>query len=115
MPNRWSQPAESGSPVAWWFALGAVVGAGVALLVAPARGEESRAALRRRAREIGDVIAHEGHAIAETEQRVSDAVQRACAQVAALGTRLDEAIREGRAAYQDIRDRVKDSVGHLHR
>jgi gas vesicle protein len=112
MRNRWSQPWKSGLHDVRWVALGAMAGAGFALLVAPARGEESRAALRRRAREIGDAVAHEGRAIASQRQRVSAAVHRGYEQAAAFGGRVEEARR---AAYQDIRDRVKQSVGHLQR
>ncbi len=42
---------QSGSGLGW-LALGAAVGAGVALLLAPASGEETRKELRRRAREL---------------------------------------------------------------
>jgi gas vesicle protein len=42
---------QSGSGLGW-LAFGAAVGAGVALLLAPASGEETRKELRRRAREL---------------------------------------------------------------
>ena len=115
MRNRWSETSLNGLHAVSWFALGAMAGAGIALLVTPTSGEEARAALKRRAREIGDTVAHEGRAIATQGQRVSDALHRGYEQAAALGGRVDDAIREGKAAYYDIKDRVKESVGHLQR
>ncbi len=44
---------DGGSAVKW-FVVGAVLGAGVALLFAPQSGEETRRAIRRRARELRD-------------------------------------------------------------
>jgi gas vesicle protein len=71
------------------FVLGALVGAGVALLLAPRSGEETQALLRERALEV------KGSA----EEKVRDAQRQ-------LEARLDEA----RAGVQSRVERVRDAV-----
>jgi gas vesicle protein len=46
---------------AMWFMIGALVGAGVALLYAPASGEDTRKAIGDKARRGKDVLADRGH------------------------------------------------------
>lgn len=71
------------------FVLGALVGAGLALLLAPRSGEETQAILRDRARDIKGTA----------EDRVRDAQRQ-------LEARLDEA----RAGVQTRVERVKEAV-----
>jgi gas vesicle protein len=71
------------------FVLGALVGAGVALLFAPKSGVETQEEIRERARKLRDVA----------EERVRDAQRQ-------LEERLEEA-REGvQARYEDVREAV---------
>ena len=72
------------------FLLGAVVGAGLALLFAPKSGEETQEELRERARRLRVVA----------EERVREAQRQ-------LEERMDEA-REGVSArYDDVREAVR--------
>ena len=71
------------------FVLGALVGAGVALLLAPRTGEETQAILRERALEMKGTA----------EEKVRDAQRQ-------LEARLDEA----RAGVQTRVERVRDAV-----
>lgn len=71
------------------FVLGALVGAGVALLFAPKSGAETQEEIREHARKLRDVA----------EERVREAQRQ-------LEERLDEA-REGvQARYDDVREAV---------
>ena len=67
------------------FVMGAVTGAAVALLCAPATGEETRRLLNERVREGRDIA--------------SDAAQRGREFVREQREHLSEAIDRGRAAY----------------
>ncbi len=71
------------------FVLGALVGAGIALLFAPRSGEETQAIIRDRAMELKGTA----------EEKVRDAQRQ-------LETRLDEA----RAGVQSRVERVRDAV-----
>ena len=51
---------ESGDKVVWFLA-GAAIGAAIALLYAPASGEETRAKLIEKANESRDVLGDRGH------------------------------------------------------
>ena len=75
------------------FALGAVVGAAVALLYAPAAGEQTRRKLARRARETQEraaEVARQGRQF--VEENLSGAVERG-----------REILEEGREAYRQTR------------
>lgn len=78
------------------FALGAIVGAAVALLYAPASGEETRRRLVRRARETQDRaedMARQGREFVDRQRdNLSDAVERG-----------REIFEEGREAYRQTR------------
>lgn len=73
------------------FVLGALVGAGIALLFAPRSGEETQEELRDRARKIRDVA----------EERVKDASKQ-----------IEERLDTVRAEMQDRVDQVRDAVDH---
>ncbi len=61
-------------PFAAGLILGALIGAGIALLVAPQSGEETRRLLRRRARKVADVA---GDRYEDIKDRVKAARRRA--------------------------------------
>lgn len=97
------------------FLLGAMVGAGIALLLAPQSGEETRRDIKRRARQVSDAAKD---AAGELQDTVADGYSRAKASV---GTRLDsarqaldlkkhqasEAIRAGREAAAQAREELE--------
>ncbi len=81
------------------FVMGAVTGAAVALLCAPATGEETRRVLNERAREGRDLAmdaAERGRDVA------SDAAQRGRDFVREQREHLTEAIDRGKAAYSRV-------------
>ena len=79
------------------FALGAIVGAAVALLYAPASGEETRRRFVRRARETQDRaedVARQGRDFVERQRdNISEVVERG-----------REIFEEGRDAYRKTRE-----------
>jgi gas vesicle protein len=97
------------------FLIGAVVGAGIALLLAPQSGEETRRDIKRKARQVGDAARD---AAGDLQDTVADRYSRAKASV---GTRIDsarqaidlkkhqatEAIRAGREAAAQAREELE--------
>jgi gas vesicle protein len=97
------------------FLLGAVIGAGIALLLAPQSGVETRRDIKRKAREVSDAAKD---AAGELQDTVVDRYSKAKASV---GTTLDtarqaidlkkhqasEAIRAGREAAAQAREELE--------
>jgi gas vesicle protein len=97
------------------FLFGALVGAGIALLLAPQSGEETRRDIKRRAREVSDAAKD---AAGELQDTVVDRYSKAKATV---GTKIDsarqaidlkkhqasEAIRAGREAAAQAREELE--------
>lgn len=97
------------------FLLGAVFGAGIALLLAPQSGIETRRDIKRKAREVSDAAKD---AAGDLQDTVTDGYSRAKASV---GTRIDsakhaidlkkhqatEAIRAGREAAAQAREELE--------
>jgi len=97
------------------FLLGAMIGAGIALLLAPQSGEETRRDIKRKAREVSDAAKD---AAGDLQDTVADRYSRAKASV---GTRIDsarqaidlkkhqatEAIRAGREAAAQAREELE--------
>jgi len=97
------------------FLLGAMVGAGIALLLAPQSGEETRRDIKLKARQVSDAARD---AAGDLQDTVADGYSRAKASV---GTRLDsarqaidlkkhqasEAIRAGREAAAQVREELE--------
>jgi gas vesicle protein len=97
------------------FLLGAMIGAGIALLLAPQSGEETRRDIKRKAREVSDAAKD---AAGDLQDTVADSYSRAKASV---GTRIDsarqaidlkkhqasEAIRAGREAAAQAREELE--------
>jgi len=93
---------------AGWFILGAFAGAAVALLASPGSGKENRQALGRRAKQVGDYVAKEGTAFVESQRHlVAEAVERGRSEVVALGTRVNEAMTQGKTAYRAARNQFQ--------
>ena len=64
--------ARESSDKVVWFLAGAAIGAAVALLYAPASGEETRAKLRERASEGTDLLADRGRDLMERGRELYD-------------------------------------------
>jgi gas vesicle protein len=79
------------------FVLGALTGAAVALLVAPATGEETRRTLAEKAR--------------ESRQRASDAARQGREFVNRQKDTISTAIERGRDAYEQARTATRPSGG----
>jgi gas vesicle protein len=79
------------------FAIGAAVGAAVALMLAPAKGTDTRAYLGRRGRKIADDVTEQGKKLwDEHGERVVSAVQRGYDQAAgAVSDRVNGATDSG--------------------
>jgi gas vesicle protein len=71
-----SEKSSSTGAVIAAFAIGALAGAAVALLFAPASGEETRRRLAERAREGGDYLKRHGQTIASAVERGREAVNQ---------------------------------------
>lgn len=93
---------------------GAAIGAGLALLFAPADGEETRRMLRRRARQLRD-MAEDG--LDELEDRLTDGTQRlrervqdTVEDVRTQAGEVTEAVRgAGTTARQELERRLADA------
>lgn len=82
------------------FLLGAAIGAGIALLFAPRSGAETRADIRRRARNAKDAASRTVHGVTDT---VTDTFQDA-------RRRVEEQIDSARSAIEHKRDQVRRAV-----
>lgn len=76
---------ERGSGMIAGVILGAVIGAGIALLFSPRTGEETRRELARRARELGE----------DTRDRVGEASRRTRRELRRRRRELRERMEEG--------------------
>jgi len=82
------------------FMLGAVLGAGVALLFAPASGEETQQRIRRRVRELRSLAEEKADEFGEV---VSERVEQ-------VRTGARDAIDAGRGALQTARDELEERL-----
>ena len=82
------------------FLLGAAIGAGLALLFAPKSGAETRADIRRRARQARDSATR---VAGDVTERVTDTFQDA-------RRRVEEQIDSAREAINAKRDQVRDAM-----
>ncbi len=71
------------------FLLGAAVGAGVALLLAPASGEETRRKIGEKARHLGDEVDHKLQGVKE--------------DIKSHGSDLSKALASGKEAFDRVR------------
>jgi gas vesicle protein len=86
---------------------GALVGAGLALLLAPSSGEEARDVLRMRAREAADRAREAADrarsAATEAAASATGAYERGVDMVGGMRRTIDDAVEEGRAAAAEQR------------
>lgn len=100
------------------FLLGAALGAGVALLLAPRSGAETREALRERVQSARDKahVAAEGVAervtggLADAREELERRIESARAAVSVRTRQLADAVAAGRAAARDARSEVRDRL-----
>ena len=93
------------------FLLGAAIGAGLALLFAPQSGAQTRAAIRRRARDAKDAASRVAHdvtdSVADTFQdarrRVEEQIDSAREAIELKRTQVKRAMEAGRAAADEAR------------
>ena len=86
------------------FAIGGLIGAGVALLMAPQSGRETRDLIRNKGMEIKDKAAETA---ADTRHRASqalnDVAQQTKDKVSSLGKRGEQMIEEGKQRVAEMR------------
>jgi gas vesicle protein len=82
------------------FLFGIAVGAGIALLLAPRSGAETRRAIGERARRVTD----------DVRDRVSDVADSVHAQVDDIRERVSERVDDARAAVRRGQRQVRDAV-----
>lgn len=100
---------RSGSTVS--FLWGALLGAGIALLLAPQSGEESRRQIATRARRVKDAAQERAEELSDTvvdryetaRQSVEERLDSARRTLEARRTQAAEALRAGREAAQNAR------------
>jgi gas vesicle protein len=84
--------------VLFTFACGAIAGAAVALMFAPARGRETREFLAQRSRRVK---AKGREVLGERGERLSAAVGRGRDTALEFTERLGQAVEQGRAGYRE--------------
>jgi gas vesicle protein len=87
--------------------IGGLIGAALALLLAPQSGEETRAQIRDRSLEYKD-RAEEG--LFEARQRATEVGHRAQVQVAALQEKGKEALEKGKQSAAEVIEKGKQSA-----
>ena len=94
------------------FILGAISGAAVALLCAPAPGDETRRYLGSRAREGAEKATGAardlGERVREGSARAAEAVQQGREFVNRQREGVTTAVERGREAFQQVRDKDRD-------
>lgn len=80
------------------FACGAIAGAAVALMFAPARGQETREFLAQRSRKVKDMGRD---MLNEQGERLSTVVERGRESAMQLGERIGQAVEQGKSGYRE--------------
>jgi gas vesicle protein len=93
--NEHDSTTDSGM---FMFACGAIAGAAVALMFAPARGQETREFLAERSRRVKDMGRE---MLNEHGERLSSAVERGRESAMHLGERLSQAVEQGKSGYRE--------------
>ena len=88
---------HQGSSMLVGFALGAVVGAGLALLLAPATGSDTRQRIKEKAQELGGKAKELGESAHGKFEEVGQTVREGARE-------LTHAVKEGRDAFQKMAD-----------
>ena len=91
--------------VLFTFACGAIAGAAVALMLAPARGRETREFLAQRSRRVK---AKGREMLGEHGERLSAAVERGRDTAVEFTERLGHAVEQGKAGYREAVRQGKD-------
>ena len=90
------------------FILGAALGAGLALILAPQSGAETRASIRRGARKAGDATKRAGgkvgDALAQAKAELEQRIENARAALDLKKVQVSRAMDAGRAAAQTARE-----------
>ncbi|HEX9895942.1 MAG TPA: YtxH domain-containing protein [Gemmatimonadales bacterium] len=89
---------DEGSSSIGWFILGAAVGAGVALLLAPASGEDTRRRISRGARRIKDTAVDALEELRDDWDDIKDRASETVDQVKATARGVAEDVEEGAKA-----------------
>jgi gas vesicle protein len=97
------------------FLVGALVGAGIALLMAPRSGSETRSVLRRRVRSAGQAARNRAGSVAhkvtdtftEAKEELERRIESARAAVTQRSQQLTEAVSAGRTAARDARGELR--------
>jgi len=87
--------------------IGGLIGAAIALLLAPRPGDETLAQLREKGIELKDRAADLS---AEAVKRVSDLEDKGRSVLEEQKTRLQDAVEEGKTAAQRKRDEMLDAL-----
>lgn len=95
--NSYSNDNKSSLAPIVGFALGAVVGGALALLLAPASGAHTRRRLGEAARQMGRDA---GQTMGDARQTIEDAHERVTNAAAGLGSDVKSAIEAGREAFR---------------
>jgi len=80
------------------FACGALAGAALALMFAPARGQETREYLAQRSRRVKDLGRE---MLNEHGERLSTVVERGRETAMELGERIGHAVEQGKSGYRE--------------
>ena len=96
--NRSDSTPDMDLNVLFTFACGAIAGAAVALMFAPARGREAREFLSQRSRRVKDKSLE---MLGEHGERLSAAVERGRDTALEFTERIGHAVEQGKAGYRE--------------
>jgi len=97
MDHRDSHDSSMDSNI-FMFACGAIAGAAIALMFAPARGHETREFLAQRSRKVKDMGRE---MLNEHGERLSAVVERGRESAMQLGERIGHAVEQGKSGYRE--------------
>jgi gas vesicle protein len=89
---------------ALFFTLGAMMGAAIALLLAPRSGEETRRYIATKARDGADYVAARGRNVVD---RTGDYVDRGREVLQQQREQLSAALEAGKQAYREEKEKAK--------
>jgi len=109
---------ERSEPGIGTFVMGLAIGAGLALLLAPRTGEETRRDLQRRARKIGDqaqdLVSEVTESVTNTlhaaKDRVENSIDSTRNAVEIKRRQVSNAVHAGRAAAQQARVELEQRI-----
>ena len=101
MNERTAQTGNGGNGVAMGFLCGALLGAGVALLMAPASGTDTRRRLADTARRIRQSVPEKARGLANQARSTLGALKQGINQGINQGTNqgVNQGVNEGRSTY----------------